>query len=661
MSIVARMEEQRQPKTPIKVQGTTMNNKRLAYDELETPLRELTQANFILTASAPKVAASESPLFIKRLRIDSEPILDDEEGFELVLPEDTLIDSPCAHRFSLRGGKPSSLDYFTPVKSFNRISSISDLFNRNSESFGDDSSDRSLPTSLRKCNSLNLHAPDANQFSGLSRENTPCTRRQSNIFYIDSSNLSPTHDLQSSQEFLDDSSIESPCMKRNSPNDLYVSGGKLPRLTPSAPPQPDFFDADSTNIFLSSGYNDVQSSSVPMKGSLTEFPRPNQSVAYKENIGSRAVHSSKGQNTVNVTPTEKTPNRTRDKNTSSPEICNSTWISRRRTDYVSTPVMLRKMANIMQPSPAMVNEYTTKYAHMLDESYFKDVGRNSRIFCPPKASGSQYKDYFTDNFIVDSVLGIGEFSTAYKVNDRKTGALYAVKKAKTPFKSHTARAERLEEVEIMWKLGKHPNCLQLFSAWEQRGHLYLQTELCENRSLEYFLKYNSKLEEPKIWRIFADIAFGLEHIHKCDIMHLDLKPGNIFQTLDGIFKIGDFGLSASWPAKPDLDRQGDCRYISLEALNCHYDKSADIYSLGTIVLEMTGIISLSKKTADKIRLGDLSELEFERISGEMSTLLKAMLHVNHKERPKIQKIVKIPKIRSHRGVQTFFSHQKLLI
>ncbi|CAG8501372.1 1481_t:CDS:1 [Acaulospora colombiana] len=564
--------EKQELRTPIKGQSIMINNKRMAYEELETPLRELTQANFILT---PKITAPESPLFIKRLRIDSEPTLDDEEGFELILPDDTLIDSPCARRTSLRSGKPSSLRCFTPIKSNSRVTPIPDSWKRGG--------------------------------------------------------------VQPSPDFFEDS-LESPSVNRNSPSVFYILNEEVPSLTQDARRQFDSFNSDPTNIFLSSSYDDVQST---LKGSLVESPLTNRSTAHKENL-----LRSPTPNTP-VTRVETTPNRTRDKNTSSPEICDSAWISRRRMNH--TPLMLRKMAKIMQPSPAMVNEYTTKYAHMLDRTYFEKLGRNSRTFRPPESYNLCNKDYFTDHFTVESILGIGEFSIAYKVTDRKSGILYAVKKAKNPFKSNVVRSECLEEVEIMWKLGKHPNCIQLFSAWEQRGHLHLQTELCENGSLEYFLNHNAKLEESQIWRIFADIAFGLEHIHECNIMHLDLKPGNIFQALDGTFKIGDFGLSASWPAKPDLDRQGDCRYISLEALNCRYDKSADIYSLGAIVLEMTGIISLSKKTADRIRLGDLSGLEFERISCDMSSLLKAMLQVDHRERPKIQKIVKIPKIRNHRS------------
>lgn len=54
-----------------------------------------------------------------------------------------------------------------------------------------------------------------------------------------------------------------------------------------------------------------------------------------------------------------------------------------------------------------------------------------------------------------------------------------MKKSKVPFKSPLNRQERLEEVESHYKVGKHENIVELIGAWEQRGYLYLQTELCE--------------------------------------------------------------------------------------------------------------------------------------------------------------------------------------
>ncbi|CAG8556455.1 9444_t:CDS:2 [Diversispora eburnea] len=99
-----------------------------------------------------------------------------------------------------------------------------------------------------------------------------------------------------------------------------------------------------------------------------------------------------------------------------------------------------------------------------DESKFDSPNNN---FTPKKVKFSQTNMILTIHSELDWE---GEFSTAYKVKEIKTKISYAVKKRKTPFKSHIERIENLEEVEIMWKLENHPNCIQLFSAWEQQAY-----------------------------------------------------------------------------------------------------------------------------------------------------------------------------------------------
>lgn len=82
-----------------------------------------------------------------------------------------------------------------------------------------------------------------------------------------------------------------------------------------------------------------------------------------------------------------------------------------------------------------------------------------------------------------------------------------VKKSKVPFKSPLNRQERLEEVEIHYKVGKHQNIVELIGAWEQKGYLYLQTELCEKgRQVTIYLLfefYVNKLMRNTIivWRL----------------------------------------------------------------------------------------------------------------------------------------------------------------
>jgi mitosis inhibitor protein kinase SWE1 len=64
------------------------------------------------------------------------------------------------------------------------------------------------------------------------------------------------------------------------------------------------------------------------------------------------------------------------------------------------------------------------------------------------------------------------------------------------------------------------------------------------------------------------------------VIHLDIKPENIFLAVDGRFVIGDFGLATEWPRDDSgFEREGDKQYLAAEVLQGVYGKPADIFRL----------------------------------------------------------------------------------
>lgn len=91
---------------------------------------------------------------------------------------------------------------------------------------------------------------------------------------------------------------------------------------------------------------------------------------------------------------------------------------------------------------------------------------------------------------------------------------------------------------------------------------------------------------------------------------MDLKPANILITFEGVLKIGDFGMATSWPAQSGVDGEGDREYIGPEILLGQYDKPADVFALGLIMLEIAGNVQLPDNgpTWQRLRSGDMSDV-----------------------------------------------------
>ncbi|KAL7271286.1 mitosis inhibitor protein kinase swe1 [Rhizina undulata] len=190
--------------------------------------------------------------------------------------------------------------------------------------------------------------------------------------------------------------------------------------------------------------------------------------------------------------------------------------------------------------------------------------------------------------------------------------VFAVKKSKNAYIGLRDRDRQLEEVQILKELGSHEHVVEFFDSWEEDRHLYIQTEFCENGSLDKFLEQHGdkgRLDEFRVWKVIVELCLGLQHIHDSGFIHLDLKPANVLITFDGTLKISDFGMATRWPASSELEREGDREYIAPEVLQRHqYDKPVDIFALGLTIIETAGNQTLPPNGPQwqSLRSGDIS-------------------------------------------------------
>ncbi|KAF8638035.1 hypothetical protein AX16_010667 [Volvariella volvacea WC 439] len=282
----------------------------------------------------------------------------------------------------------------------------------------------------------------------------------------------------------------------------------------------------------------------------------------------------------------------------------------------------------------------------------------------PPISEEEQPGKFERDFDEIGELGSGEFGKVIKVQFRGGGAqAYAIKKSKR-FEGPRHRTRLREEVEILQHLkdrasalcedGRHPNVLAYVDSWEEEEALYIQTELCESGNLAGFLwEYGRafpRLDEARVWKIFADLSNGLRFIHDSGVIHLDLKPSNIFVTGEGRFKIGDFGMASLWPRpkKPDqtergFEREGDKVYLAPEVLQGRYGKAADVFSFGVMMLETaTNIVVPDQGEAwQRLRTEDFSQVDLED-SPELLDIIRSMMRTDPDLRISVQTVYDHP-------------------
>ncbi|ORX85160.1 kinase-like protein, partial [Basidiobolus meristosporus CBS 931.73] len=173
---------------------------------------------------------------------------------------------------------------------------------------------------------------------------------------------------------------------------------------------------------------------------------------------------------------------------------------------------------------------------------------------------------------------------------------------------------------------------------------------------------HESLKEEYIWHIIAQISYGLKNIHDLGILHLDLKPANVFVSEYCTLKVGDFGLAIAEPLPRDIEREGDREYLAPEIFEGKYGKFADIFSLGLIALEMAANVVLpdNGEAWQKLRSADLSDCDLDHVSTALVELILAMIDPDPLNRPTIDMILSHPDIQSiSRSFQEYGSNALL--
>jgi formylglycine-generating enzyme required for sulfatase activity/serine/threonine protein kinase len=194
------------------------------------------------------------------------------------------------------------------------------------------------------------------------------------------------------------------------------------------------------------------------------------------------------------------------------------------------------------------------------------------------------------HYEVLQVLGKGGFGIVFRAFDETLQRVVALKvMAPQLAATSPARKRFLREARSSAQV-RHENVVQVYEVAEQPLP-YLAMEFIPGETLQQRLDRVGPLDVPEVLRIGRQIAEGLAAAHATDLIHRDIKPGNVL--LEGgqhKVKITDFGLART-ADDASISQSGIIAgtpmYMAPEqALGETLDQRADLFSLGSVLYQM---------------------------------------------------------------------------
>ena len=258
---------------------------------------------------------------------------------------------------------------------------------------------------------------------------------------------------------------------------------------------------------------------------------------------------------------------------------------------------------------------------------------------------TQVKEKFSgekkiETYIKGKIIGTGGFSICYKlynVQDKKIYAAKEIIKDKSPH-------DRIKNEIDIYEYLKHDNIVNQKEHFIYNDTQYLIFEFCENRDLSHLIDKRKKLKEIEVQYYITQLIQALIHLHDRNIVHRDLKLGNIFLTGKMELKLGDFGLAKKLSFRDEKisERVGTPAYMAPEILeNMGYSLEVDIWSLGVIMYYLIiGKLPFNKPNQEDIKRVSYTFPKKAIISRAAKNLIEQILVKDPKKRPSLKQILR---------------------
>jgi eukaryotic-like serine/threonine-protein kinase len=227
------------------------------------------------------------------------------------------------------------------------------------------------------------------------------------------------------------------------------------------------------------------------------------------------------------------------------------------------------------------------------------------------------------SYTIERLLGQGGMGAVFLARDATLRRQAAIKLLGDVDDGRTPRARLLREARNAAALN-HPNICTIYEVGEAEGAAFIAMEYVDGRSLRELIAENP-LPLEQVLRYGIEIAEALEHAHKRQIVHRDLKSANVVASSDGRIKVLDFGLARKITPDPVAETvaadgsvadltdggviAGTIAYMAPEQLRGGaVDARSDIWALGVVLYEMsTGLLPFRGQSSFEVSSNILNE------------------------------------------------------
>ena len=251
-------------------------------------------------------------------------------------------------------------------------------------------------------------------------------------------------------------------------------------------------------------------------------------------------------------------------------------------------------------------------------------------------------------------IGSGGQGTVYKALDTKLNRTVVIKVLPPELTQKTSNFRRFEREAQLCSQLDHPNICTIYDFHSDDGVFYIAMQYVEGKNVRQLVA-GRPLELKSAVSIAIQVTDALAYAHSKNIIHRDVKAGNIMVTDSGQVKILDFGLAKlledeHTQASAGLDRNeitelgipyGTATYAAPEqAKGERADHRSDIFSTGVLIYEMlTGIWAFQGKTVIDVRHQVLygtpkpiADLRKEPVPPQIQQIVDKALQKNPKNR-----------------------------